>query len=99
MSLFATTLRVNDKRFQQQMDLGTDTAFYRKLNNDLLMSIDSSGNCKDAEGNPCGKFSMRWPAGTWYYEAEDGSLIETNQKMLFDKAEPEVIAQLFATVL
>jgi hypothetical protein len=99
MSLFETTLKINDKRFVQQMDLGTDTAFYRKMNGDLLMSIDSSGYCKDAEEKRCGKFSMRWPAETWYYEAEDGTVIETNKKMLFDFAEPEVIAQLFATVL
>lgn len=99
MSLYEKLLYVDGKRLTQAMDLDTDTAYYRDGRGFLLMQIDSSGNCSDADGKPLGKFSMRWPAETWYYTSEDGTVIETQYKLLFEKAEPHVIAQLFSDKL
>lgn len=100
MSNYQKVMRVDNHCFLQEMDLSTDTAFYRDIHGKLLMSVDSSGYCTDVDGKPSGKFSMRWPAETWYYESADGTtVIDTDRKMLFDHAEPAVIAKLFADVL
>lgn len=83
-------------RFVQQMDLSTDTAIYRDMEDNILMTVDSSGYCLDSKGEPFGKFSLNYGGDhTWHYESEDHKVIQTGCVELFDKAEPFVIAKLF----
>jgi hypothetical protein len=83
-------------RFVQQMDLSTDTAIYRDLEDNILMTVDSSGHCFDKDDKPFGRFSMNYGGDhTWFYEGEDYRVIQTGCIELFDKAEPFVIAKLF----
>lgn len=100
MSQFEKLVIIDGKRFKQEMDLDDDTAYYRDGRGNLLMKIDSSGYCTDIDGKPCGRFRMNWPAETWRYESEDEKIIiDTPHKLLFDNAEPMVIAKLFADKL
>lgn len=93
--LYRETVTINGLHFIQEMDLTTDTAFYRAMSGELLMEVDSSGGCFNAGGNQLGRFHLHWKDNTWYYEAETGEVIETSHKLLFDRAEPEVVAKLF----
>lgn len=83
-------------RFQQEMDLTTDAATYRDLEGNLLMTVDSSGNCTDNNGEPFGAFRLNYGTDqSWYYEGAYGTIIQSAERQLFDKAEPVVIAKLF----
>lgn len=80
----------------QKMDLTTDTAIYEDRQGNLLMTVDSSCDAKDGKGNDIGRFTMKHPSGTWSYEGNDGTVIDTPDTLLFDRAEPRVIKMLFA---
>lgn len=86
----------NGFRFVQQMDLSTDTAIYRDTKDNILMKVDSSGNCYDRNDEPMGEFRLNYGGDhTWLYESEDHQVIQTGCIQLFDQAEPFVIAKLF----
>lgn len=90
-------LRINGFTFTQEMDLSTDTAYYKDMDGKVLMVVDSSAYAVDGTGQPLGHFALdRQTFTTWNYTSDDGRTeIITGQTLLFDKAEPFVIEKLF----
>jgi hypothetical protein len=97
INMYTKYIKKGNFRFVQQMDLSTDTAIYRDLEDNILMKVDSSGKCYDRDDKPFGKFGMNYGGDnyTWFYESEDYHVIQTGCIQLFDQAEPFVIAKLF----
>jgi hypothetical protein len=93
--MFKDVKYVDGFRFTQEMDTRTDTATYRDMGGHVLLTVNSHGRCFGALGLACGAFKLKYPGDVWCYEGEDGQVIETNHTLLFEKAEPEVVAKLF----
>jgi hypothetical protein len=96
--VFEKVLTVDGCTFVQKMDLTTDTAFYETLDGKLLMRVDSNADVLDADDNQIGRFNLDFSKGsrpTWYYRSTNGVLIFTNYELLFDDAEPYVVAKVF----
>lgn len=90
------TKRVNGFILRQKMDLSTDMAFYEDMNGQLLMTVDSGGTAFDKDGNVIGEFKLNYSTDhTWYFEGEDGTVINTPYKLLFEQVEPFVVEKLF----
>lgn len=99
--MYKKDFNLNGFVFTQEMDLSTDTAYYKTEDGTLLMEVDSSGNATDGEGNLIGRFRLTPEEGRrlgerWrYVNADTTQVIDTPYQHLFDDAEPYVFEKLF----